>query len=230
MTPAILAMLAGVFGDAPVDPDREEARRWLVEELSQQKYQAAKPNWWDLLSKAVLDWLSSLSLGNAGFLQGPFLLLVVLVIAGALVGAFFIFGAPKLARRSAVSGALFGLDESRTSEELRAAAQSAAQQGDWALAIEELFRCLARGLAERVLVSTNPGTTALGFAARAGEVFPDHAARLQSNARSFDRVRYLDGSGSEEEYRALVELERDLSRARPPATTPAPATSSEVPA
>lgn len=210
----LFAILAG-DGDAPVDPTGDEARKWIIEELSGPQYQAAKPTWWDLLSQAFWDWLDSLDLSGTGFLQGPLLAIVVLVIAAAVVAAFLIFGVPRLRRRSAVAGALFGDDEDRTSDQLRAAARSAAASGDWTLAIEELFRCLARVMSERVLVSTDPGTTATGFASRAGVVFPDFANRLVAEAAVFERVRYLGGSGTEVEYRDLIELERELQTARP---------------
>lgn len=219
---ALLAapLLAADDGDVPVDPTWDEARRWILEELSRPQYQAAKPTWWDLLSRAFWDWLNSLDLSGAGFLQGPLLAIVVIVVIAAVVAAFLIFGAPRLRRRSAVAGALFGEDEDRSSDQLRAAAVAAAASRDWALAIEELFRCLARVLSERVLVSTDPGTTATGFAARASAVFPEAATRLGAGAAAFDRVRYLGGRGTEAEYRDLVELERELRTARPASGAP----------
>ena len=211
----LAAHLAALPGDAPVDPDREEARRWILEELTDAQYRAAEPTWWDLLSQAFWDWLTSLDLSGAGFLQGPLLAIVVLVIAAAIVAAILVFGVPRLNRRGTATGALFGDGEDRTSEELRAAAGAAAAAGDWALAFEELFRCLARVLTERVIVTTSPGTPATGFAASAGAAFPDAAARLAASAAAFDRVRYLGGQGTEPEYRALSVLERELRTARP---------------
>lgn len=228
----LAAGLAAVLpGEAPVDPDGEEARRWILEELSGAQYRAAEPTWWDLLSKAFWDWLGSLDLSGTGLLQGPLLAVVVIVVIAAIVVAFLVFGAPRLNRRSAVTGSLFGEGEDRTSDQLRDAAKTAAAAGDWALAFEELFRCLARVLSERVIVTTNPGTTATGFAASAGAAFPDAAGRLAANAAVFDRVRYLGGDGTEQEYRILVELERELRTARPAAaggTSPASATPEPV--
>ncbi len=211
----LAARVAVLPGDAPVDPDREEAQRWILEELSGPQYRAAEPTWWDLLSQAFWDWLSSLDLTGAGFLQGPLLAIIVLVIAAAIVVAFLVFGVPRLNRRSRAAGALFGDGEDRTSDQLRAAADAAAAGDDWALAFEELFRCLARVLSERVIVTTDPGTTATGFAASAGVAFPDAADRLTANAAVFDRVRYLGGQGTEPEYLALAALERELRTAHP---------------
>ncbi len=221
----ILAALGGFMSltmDTPVDPDREQAQQWMIEELSKAEYQAAKPSWFDLLSKSFFDWLNSLHVDGDNPVQFPITVVVVIVIVGIIVAAFFIFGMPRINRRSKVIGSLFGTDEDRDAETLRRAAASAASNKDWAMAIEELFRALARVLAERVLVSTDPGTTARGFAARAGDVFPDHLARLSASATAFDDVRYLDKPGSEADYTALVELERELRTARRAATTSAP--------
>ncbi|HMM82898.1 MAG TPA: DUF4129 domain-containing protein [Terrimesophilobacter sp.] len=206
--------LTGLILDVPVDPDGDQARQWLIDELSKPEYLAAKPTLWDQISQAFWDWLNSLH-APGGVLQGPLLLLVVLLVAAAIVAAFFIFGRPRRNRRGAGTGALFGEDEKRTAEELRRSAGAAAAKADWALAIEELFRSIARRMTERVIVSTSPGTTARGFALRAAEAFPTYASRLLDSAASFDSVRYLGESGSEVQYIELVALEAELREARP---------------
>lgn len=218
---ALLGTILGtVHGDVPVDPDGGEAKRWILEELSKPEYQAAKPTWWDLLSQAFLDWFSNLDLSGAGIFQGPLLAILLLVIVAVIIVGILIFGVPRRNRHGFVPGALFGADEQRTSEQLREAARAAAAAGDFSLAVEELFRSLARVLTERVVVSTHPGTTATGFAAKAGAVFPHAAEELAAHARVFDRVRYLAGRASEPEYVALAELERELRTARPGPTIP----------
>lgn len=210
----------GIAADVPVTPDRDEGQQWIIEELSKAEYQAAKPTWFDQLSKNFLDWLNSLLVGGADGIQGPLLAILVVVIVGVIVAAFFIFGKPRVNRRSTVIGSLFGEDEERDAATLRRAASAAAAGQDWALAIQELFRSLARVLTERVLVSTDPGTTAHGFAQRAGTVFPDHAPRLAGSATIFDGVRYLDKPGTEAGYTTLAELERELRTSAPPAVAP----------
>jgi hypothetical protein len=217
MSTMTLGGFSSIAGDVPVDPDHDEAQQWILEELSKPEYQAAKPTWWDQLNKAFWDWLGSLSFGGDGGFQFPFIAVLLLVITGVIVAAFFIFGKPRLRHRSSVIGSLFGDDEDRSAEALRRSASSAAAREDWTLAIEELFRSLARVLAERVLVSTDPGTTAHGFAKRAGAVFPEHEVRLSASAAVFDNVRYLGQSGTESDYTALAELERELRVAIPPA-------------
>jgi len=217
-------LLAVLSGEVPVDPDAGEARRRVVEELSKPEYEAARPTWFDQLSAAVRDWFESLRIGGDGPLQWVVIAVVAAVVVAALVTAFLVFGRPRLNRRGAASAPLFGTDDARTAEQMRRAAADAASRSDWPVAIEESYRAIARGLAERTVLSTSPGTTALGFAARASALFPDRAAQLHAAAASFDGVRYLGGTGSAESYRAVAELEAALRSERPAsALLPVPA-------
>jgi hypothetical protein len=207
--------MIGVLLDVPVDPDRPEARRLLAEELAKQQYQQAKPTWFDQLLGGITDWYSNLEFGGA---EGPpaFGLLVALVVIGALlVISFLVFGLPRLNRRSRVTGSLFGEDDARSAAQMRMAAEAAAARGDHATAIAEMFRAIARGLAERTVLTTSPGTTAHDFATRAGVAFPALTADLAASAIAFDDVRYLGGEGTSAQYALVDTLERRLRAARP---------------
>lgn len=217
---AAVPFAAAPFADVPVTPDGPDARRWLVDELSKAPYQAAKPNWFDLLSQAVKDWIGSLFGPGSGTL-GPLLIVVLVVLIAALiVVAFIVFGLPRLNRRSGQLGEVFGEADRRDADALRRAAEAAAASGDWTTAIEELFRALARGLAERTILTVNPGTTAHGFGSRAASAFPAERTRLSEAAELFDRVRYLGVTGTWEDYTTLSELEGRLRTARPDALSP----------
>jgi hypothetical protein len=200
--------------DVPVDPSAPVASQWLIAELAKPIYQAAKPTLFDRLAKAVSDWFGSLQLGN---IKGPpafgIGVVIVLVIA-AIIVAFVIFGIPRLNRRSTIDGSLFGDDDRRDSGTIRAAAETAARSGDYSLAVIEMFRAIARGLAERTILSTSPGTTAHSFAARAGVAFPDLAGRLAACAVDFDEVRYLGRDATAQQYEAVSSVERDLRASR----------------
>lgn len=212
---ALPALFAGMPADVPVDPDAAQARQWLIRELTKPEYQAAKPNWFDRASSAVWDWVRSLDLSHVGAAQVPILVLIAVLVVGVVVAAFFVFGAPRLNRRSVQPGALFGGDDRRDAAALRQAAERAAAHAAWAEAITDMFRAISRGLAERTILGTSPGTTARSFAGRAAAVFPELAGRLSSAAHSFDRVRYLGRPGSAEAYRRMAELEQALRQARP---------------
>lgn len=207
--------LGGVLTDVPVDPEAPEAREWLIQELAKPVYQEAKPGWFDLVVDAFWDWIQSLEFGD---FEGPpafgLGVIVVVIIAGLIV-AFFVFGMPRLNRRSKVTGTLFGENDDRDAAAMRRAAEDAAARGDYTTAIAELFRSIARGLAERTIVITMPGTTAHDFSVRAADSFPQFTERLAAAATAFDEVRYLGGEGTADQFAALSSLERDLRTARP---------------
>jgi hypothetical protein len=201
--------------DVPVDPDAPQATDWIVNELSKPAYQAAQPTLFDRISKAISDWLQSLQLGGV---QGPPALGIAVVVGLAVIGivvAFLIFGLPRLNRRSAVARALFGDDDARSAENIRRDAGSAAGRGDFSTAVMEMFRAIARGLAERTIVSTSPGTTARGFAARAAAAFPNLGQQLIESASTFDAVRYLDREASAQQFERMAALEAELRATRP---------------
>ena len=212
------ALRALVPFDVPVDPDAPEARRLLLEELEKAKYGVApepEPTWFDDWLRSVREWFSGLFDGVGNVDNPVWLVVLVIVIVAALVVAFLLFGVPRLNRRSKAGGELFAEDDERDAAALRDAAKRAAAVGDYALAIGELFRALARVLTERTLVITHPGTTAHGFARRATAVFPDAGGRLAKAADDFDGVRYLGHPGTVEQWEALVALERELRTATP---------------
>jgi hypothetical protein len=198
-----------------VDPNGDQARRWIIEELSKPQYQAAQPTWFDRVSSAFYDWIQSLEFGQFGGAQGPILLILAVVSVAAIVAAFLIFGRARLNRRSSMGGSLFGVEDERDAAAIRVAAESAASRGEWSLAIIELFRAIARSLAERSVVAANPGTTAHDVAADAGRAFPAAAERLSAVADAFDRVRYLGRAGTERDFLDAAALEFDLRKTSP---------------
>jgi hypothetical protein len=210
--------------DVPVDPDDEQARRWLEDELRRgdEAYQPPEPpGWW----QDFLDWLERLLSGvgapeapTPAFETGQTVgIVIAIVLAVAIIAvAFAIFGLPRLRKRSKVTGDLFGEDDDRSASQLRTAAQQAADAGDFTSAVIELFRSLARDLAERGLVVTFPGTTARDFARRTGLVFPPAADRLAEAAVVFDDLRYLGGVGTVEQWRRMSALDANLRAARRP--------------
>lgn len=211
--------------DVPVDPDDEQARRWLEDELGRSGAadpQDGIPSW----LQDLLDWLNDLFGGSGAEAPaagaGPSgvvgIVVVVVVVAVALGVAFAIFGLPRLRRRSTVTGDLFGEADDRTSRQIRSAAEQAAAAGDFTSAVVEVFRALARDLAERGIVVVFPGTTAREFGRRAGAVFPDSARRLDDAAAVFDGVRYLGRTGTQDQWRRMSALAAELRAARAPRT------------
>jgi len=201
----------------PVQPDGDEARRWVLDELAKQPYQNARPTPLDLAAQAFFDWLGSLLRPQPGDPTPTVLLVVALVVVAALITvALLLFGVPRANRRSR-SGAssLFGDDDRRSADELRAAAKAALAAGDVGLAVLERFRAIARDLDVRTLVALFPGTTADGFAREAAAVFPDEATELAAAADAFDGVRYAGRPGDREAALRIAALDDRLAAARP---------------
>lgn len=211
-----VASVGRLLADVPVDPTAPDARQWLRDELAKAPYQAAKPSWFDRLSKAFFDWLTSLTLPGGDGLTGWLPVVVTVVVLGALAAAVLVFGVPRWNRRSRLGGdGLFHEDDRRSAADMRAAAEEAAGRGDWDLACEEMFRSLARGLSERTVLALTPGMTAREVARQASRAFPGDRTRLEDAAVGFDEVRYLNHRGSEQGYLDLRRLEDDLRHDTP---------------
>lgn len=211
MNPLVLASRL----DVPLVPDAPDARDLLQQELSKPEYQTAQPTLWDIISKAFWDWVNSLRVPGDGPFTGLFPIIAMVVVVIGIVVAFVVWGVPRLNRRSARRLELFGERDDRTADELRRDARAAAAAGDWTLALQELYRAVARGLAERTIVVVTPGTTAHGFAGRAAVAFPAERQTLAAAADVFDAVRYLDATGTEVQFRELEGLDARLSSAAP---------------
>jgi hypothetical protein len=198
----------------PLTPDADDARRDVLRELTKPEYVAAQPSWLDRAAQAFWDWLGSIRF--AGTEGAPAVALVVLLVAVVVVVVVvvLVYGVPRLNRRSARDLTLFGDDDVRDAEAMRAAARTASASGDLTLAVVEAFRAVARSLAERGDVAVSPGSTAHGVARRAGDVFPDLRSEFVDAATAFDGVRYLDRAGTEEAYRAVVDLDRRVASSR----------------
>jgi len=209
-----VSALTFLLSSVPVDPDGPQGQEWLRDELAKPEYEAAKPNWFDRLSQAIFEWIAGLGGDGDGGPPGAGLLIILAIVAVVVIVAFLIFGLPRINRRSRVTGTLFGDDDSRTAAMMRKAAEDAARRDDYALAIAEMFRSIARGLAERTVLTTSPGTTAHDFAARAGTAFAEHTIALDAAAIAFDEVRYLGRDGTAEQYAAVAALETELRTAK----------------
>lgn len=210
-----LSAPAAVFIDVPVEPEADEARTWVLDELGKVVYQEAKPTWFDQVASALWEWLTSLRIEGGGGAEPIGILLLAALIAAVIVGAFIIFGPPARRRRSRVTGELFGESDERSADAMRRDADRLAARGEWGAAIADMFRAIARGLAERTVVMVSPGTTAQHFAAKAAAAFPGSAAELHTCADVFDDVRYLGHDGSSDSFQRVAALERALRTGTP---------------
>ena len=218
MIPSLALTAVARAAAVPLEPDADDARRLLLDELGRPEYEAARPNALDLAAQAVADWIARVLGGASGGLADLAPLVIGVLVLAVVVVAFLVFGAPRRdrRRRAARSGdGLFGSDDRRSAEELRRAAEAARRAGDLDSAVSDLFRAIAREQAERTIVTVDPGTTARGFARRAGSAHPGHGERLVAAADDFDAVRYLGRAGTEGMVDRLAALDRELRTAVP---------------
>jgi len=187
VTAAPVGTLVTLVTDVPVDPDRYTARRWLVEELSKPEY----ANEQSLLDRLVA-WFVGLFDGFPALAVPGWQAAVIVVVGTAVVVliAWWVAGPVRLARRAARSSAVVLGDDTRTADELRAAADAAAAAGDWSTAVLERFRAVVRGLEDRVVIDDVPGRTAHEAADAAARRLPAAAVELGRAARLFDDVCY----------------------------------------
>ncbi|WP_435807645.1 DUF4129 domain-containing protein [Streptomyces rochei] len=194
----------------PRDPAREAARR----ELSKRMYHENDPGWFQRALNTFWDWIDDLFSSAASATPGGTLGLVVVIVAVlAVIGAlWWRLGTP---RRGPVSAPALFDDRPRSAADHRAAAEAHAAQGHWNQAVQERMRAVVRALEERALLDVRPGRTADEAATEAGRALPDHGDRLRTAARDFDDVTYGGRPGTEQSYRRLADLDRDLERGKP---------------
>ncbi|MFC5380282.1 DUF4129 domain-containing protein [Aquipuribacter nitratireducens] len=199
-----------------VEPDRETARRWAVEELTRPEYTRAEPGLVQRVLGWVLDRLEEL-LADVQGVGGTGGLVVAALVVLAVVALVLLLAGPlrrRARRRGPAAADLFG-GAVRTAAEHRAAAVAAARERRWREAVQERFRAVARSLEERVVLDVRPGRTADEVAREGGALLPDASEALTSAARAFDDVTYGGRDGDEAAYDACVAADDATARARP---------------
>lgn len=200
--------------EPPVQPDREEARRWAVDELSKREYKEAEPGWLETLWRQFLDWLQSVTDGQSLADGPPVAPLIGLGIA-ILVGVAIILARPRLNARHRPPKEIFDADAAATATDYRARASAAAASGDWAAAVVEQFRALVSSAEDRAVLDPQPGRTADEAAGQLTRAFPAAGDKLAAAAIMFDTVRYGSGGAQATDHAAMVELDSALERLTP---------------
>ncbi|WP_456788018.1 DUF4129 domain-containing protein [Cellulomonas sp. P5_C5] len=206
-----MSVLASVVAGIPVDPDAATARRWATEELLDPVYHEQG----SLLGRLV-DWLAELLSGlRTPAALDPFAVLAVAgVIVGIVVVAFLVAGPVRGSRRGRPDRSVLADDDSRTSAQIRAAADAAAATGDWTVAVLERFRAIVRGLEERTILDERAARTAHEAALAAAARLPALAAELVAAGRTFDDVAYGDVPATAQDEARLRELDSRVQDTR----------------
>ncbi|HZB32784.1 MAG TPA: DUF4129 domain-containing protein [Streptosporangiaceae bacterium] len=209
--PRLVGRLADPIG-------RDEARELARRELDKQIYHRDDPSIADRVLEKINEWIESLTRTISGAEQqdsvgGWIALAVILVLLGFVaVAIMWRLGAVRGAatRRRALLA-----DEPMSADDHRAAAAGHEAAGQWAEAIRERLRAVARDLEERVILEPRPGRTADELAAEAGAALPELAAELAAGVRVFDEIWYGDRPGTPEGYTQLTRLDERVRAAKP---------------
>jgi hypothetical protein len=203
---------------------RDQARELARRELEKQIYHRDDPSVVERILDKINEWIDSLTHSVAGAGQGStsggwIALAVILVLLAVVVAAIMwrlgAVGGEAVRRRAPLA------DEPLTAQGHRAAAERHAAAGEWAEAIRERLRAVARDLEERVILGPRPGRTADELAAEAGAALPDVADELTAAVRVFDDVWYGDRPGTVDGYAQLTRLDDRVQAARPRPLEPA---------
>ncbi|MFI0404988.1 DUF4129 domain-containing protein [Actinomadura sp. 3N508] len=208
-----------LLDSAALDPvGRDEAREMARRELEKQVYQRDKPSWLERTWDDFSEWLQNLFRGapspeSQG--SGSGWLSIVVIVAVALT-AVALIGWLMRGRRNLRSRnePLLG-DETSTALDHRDAAERHAAAGQWAEAIRERLRAVARDLEERAVLAARPGRTADELAQETGEAVPELAGDLRVAVRIFDDVWYGDRPGTAEGYAQVKGVDEKLRAAKP---------------
>jgi len=214
VVPALLAVLAGVVTEVPVDPDAETARRWAEQELADPIYHQGES-----LLQVVLRWIqerlaeaqNALSTMNG---RSAAIVLGSVVIIGVVV-TLLVVGPVRRSRRSQRSSVEVFVDDNRTVAELRRSADTLAAAGKWSEAVLDRFRAILRSLEKRAVVDERPGRTAHEAAVQAAAVLPPCAADLHRASRMFDDVCYGDVEAGRDDDAWLRQVDDAVQNTRP---------------
>jgi hypothetical protein len=170
------------------------------------------------LAQRLLDAISRLlnDLYTAGkSFPGGWWSVVALTALTALAVALVLARLGPLTRAHREAGQVAPGGQPLSAADHRQRAAQLASAGDYAAAILEAVRGIARQLEERGILSPRLGRTADEIAAEAGLARPAEAAALHDAARLFDDICYGERAGTADGYALVQSLDSRLQSARP---------------
>jgi Domain of unknown function (DUF4129) len=185
MSPAVLVAV----GTAPDPVTRAAAQAAARAELAKRAYHRGDPSLIDRGLEWLLKKLGKLLENGARHAPGHQIGLVLILLMLAALVAVVTARVGVLRRSPHADEAIFGVEESNADDHRRRAEESA-KAGQWADAIRERLRAIARELERRGVLDPRPGRTAAELSREAGAQLPALAEDLRNAASIFDRVWY----------------------------------------
>jgi hypothetical protein len=196
--------------------DRDEARDAARRELAKPRYHHDDQPWpvrvltylWHRLHD-LFDTAARHSPGGAAGVVA----IVVLLVAVAAVARWRLGPWDRDIR---AAGTVLDARVPRTAAEHRALAEAAAARADWATAVVERVRAIARDLVDRGVLDERPGRTADELAAEVSIAVPSVRAETLRAADAFDRVVYGRRPVDADDYGAATAADQAARRLRSP--------------
>lgn len=197
-----------------MQPERDEARRLLEEELSDPRYQRDATGPLREAADRFFAWLDQmqLNLGPVELPLGPILLPVLLLAAVILC---IVLVRPRL-QRGAEAEELSLSPAGVTSGALRERAEAHAAVGRFDEACRERFRAIIRAAEERQDLAEQAGRTATEAGQALARVHPDEAAAAVRAAELFNYSRYGGRSLQRTDYDTLLAFDQRLEQSSGP--------------
>ena len=209
---AVVSLLPAA--DIPVDPESDQAREWLNEELSRSIYAEAEPGLLERAWKAVADWFGEVFDGLQGLDAGPGTLVLALAAVAAAVVVVLVFR-PRFGTAAGKHRELFTEDLIETARGHRTRSERAAAARHWDEALAERFRAMVRFAEERVIFEPRPARTAAEAGAALAEAFPGSVTEIIWLRRRFDEVLYGSSHASSADCRRAAALDAALEQSGP---------------
>lgn len=197
-----------------MQPDRDEARRLLEEELRDPRYQRDATGPLREAADRFFAWLDQmqLNLGPVELPLGPILLLGLLLAAIILC---VVLVRPRL-QRGAETEELGLSPASVTAATLRARAEAQAAVGRFDEACRERFRAIIRAAEERQDLAEQAGRTATEAGQALAQVHPGDASAAVRAAELFNYSRYGGHSLQRADYDTLLAFDQRLEQPHGP--------------
>ena len=199
---------------------RQAGQRLARAELSKAIYHPHEP-----LAQRVLNAIGGLlhDLSQAGrAFPGGWWAAVALAALLATIIAVVLSRTGPLARSRRTGGQLMRGSGALSAADHRLRAGRLADAGDYAAAIVERVRAIARELDDRAVLIPRAGRTANEMAEEAAAALPAEAGALRTAALLFDDICYGDRPGTQAGYALIQELDTRISASVPkPGAVPA---------
>lgn len=194
-----------------LDPDGATGRRWAREELQRGEY-SEEQTFLERLDATLQDLWRQL-VDSFDPQENPWGTVILVVFVLAIV-AFIVWrvGRPKAGSLDLPGRKTFEGEATRPAHETRAAAEAAAQAGDFSLAVQERFRAAVATLSERGLFTPGRADTADEVARAIAAQVPGLAAHAAPAAAAFDDVTFGDREASADTYAVVTQFDEAALR------------------